>query len=158
MKLFCALALVLFGSVAHAAEPMEIWAIENIKPAGKGDGSTWTVSFTPKYLAENRQDVTQPTVTFTVVSGECAVGVASVVSMHGGFTARVQQKICVGLVGGKTAIVGWLVAPGSSPKPLMDESLTEYGQGISVVFDGTYLESDQSIYKFKAEKTASSNK
>lgn len=158
MKLMCAVALSLIGSFAHAAEPMEIQPISIIKPAGKGDGTRWTVSFTPSYLAEGQKSVTQPTVTFDVVSGECALGVSSVVKMHGGFEAKVQQKICVGEVDGKNVIVGWLVAPGATPKPLMDESLTEYGEGIKFVFDGNYLEADQSIYKFKAVKKTSSTK
>ncbi|WAT32282.1 hypothetical protein [Pseudomonas sp. GXZC] len=155
MKLFAAVAICLIGSVAQGAEPLEISPLRNIKPEGKGDGSNWTISFTPSYLAANREIITQPTVTFDVASGECAQGDASVVKMHGGFEVKVQQKICVGVVDGKTIIAGWLVSPGAVPKPLMDESLTEYGVGIKFVFDGNQLEADQSIYKFKAAKKAS---
>lgn len=158
MKLIYAAALSLIGSIAHAAEPLEIMPLSIYKPAGKGDGTSWKVSFTPSYLAEDQKSVTQPTVTFTVASGECALGASSVVPMRGNFTAKVQQKICVGEVDGRTVIVGWLVAPGATPKPLMDESSTEYGTGINFVFDGNYLEAAQSVYKFKAEKQAGPDK
>lgn len=152
MKLICALILSLLGSAAQAQEPLEIFPLKLFKPEGKGDGSKWKVSFTPGYVGEDQKDVIQPTVTFDVESGECATGASSIVSMHGNFTAKVQQKICVGVKDGRTLIVGWLVAPGATPKPLMDASSTEYGTGITFVFDGNYLEAAQSVYKFKAEK------
>lgn len=158
MKLLFAVVLSVIGGVAHAQEPLEIMPLQIFKPTGQGDGSKWKVSFTPSYLGEGQKDVTQPTVTFDIASGECATGVSSVVSMHGDFTAKVQQKICVGVKDGKTLIVGWLVAPGATPKPLMDESLTEYGTGINFVFDGNYLEAAQSVYKFKAEKQIGQDK
>lgn len=157
MKLICAVILCLVGSVAQAQDPLEIMPLMIFKPEGKGDGSKWKVSFTPSYLGEDKKNVTQPTVTFDVESGECATGASSTVSMRGNFTVKVQQKICVGVKDGRTVIVGWLVAPGATPKPLMDESLTEYGTGINFILDGDYLEADQSVYKFKAEKQIGSD-
>jgi hypothetical protein len=158
MKLILAAAISLIACAAHAKDQVEILPTSIFQPAGKGDGSYWTVSFTPSYLDENRKDVTQPTVTFNVASGKCVLGASNVVSMKGNFSAKVTQKICVGQVDGKNVIVGWLVAPGAEPKPFTGEAETEYGVGIHFVFDGNYLEADQSIYKFKATKQTGSTK
>lgn len=158
MKLIYAAALSLIAFAAQAADQVEVLPISIFQPKGKADDSKWTVSFTPSYLDDNRKVVTQPTVTFNVTSGECAMGASNVVQMKGDFSAKVTQKICVGQVNGKNVIVGWLVAPGSTPKPFTGESDTEYGTGIHFIFDGDYLEADQSIYKFKAVKQTTSAK
>lgn len=152
MKLIYTAALLLIASIAQAGEQSNVLPINVYPPKGDGDGSLWKVSFTPSYLDEAGESVTQPTVTLSVKSGSCGYGATNIVKMRGGFSAKVSQKVCVGSVNGKNVIVGWLVAPGASPKPMVGADATEYGTGIRYVFQGDYLEAGQSIYTFKAEK------
>lgn len=138
-------------SAAHA-EPLPI---DVIPPQGEGDGSVWQVSFKSSYIAEDGKPASQPAVTFNVASGQCATGASNIVQLKGDHAAKVTQKICVGRVNGKNVIVGWLVSPGASPKPFVGANATEYGTAVDFVFDGNYLEADQSIYHFKAVKQPS---
>lgn len=117
MKLIYTAALLLIASIAQAGEQSNVLPINVYPPKGDGDGSLWKVSFTPSYLDEAGESVTQPTVTLSVKSGSCGYGATNIVKMRGGFSAKVSQKVCVGSVNGKNVIVGWLVAPGRRRNP-----------------------------------------
>ncbi|EPG8944082.1 hypothetical protein L4Z64_001489 [Pseudomonas aeruginosa] len=155
MKLIYTAALLLIATFAQAADKSGVLPIDVYPPKGDGDGSLWKVSFTPSYLDEAGESVTQPTVSLSVRSGSCGYGATNIVKMRSGFSVKVSQKVCVGSVNGKNVIVGWLVAPGATPKPMIGADATEYGTGIRYVFQGDYLEAGQSIYTFKAEKQPS---